>query len=106
VGAGDARHYVFAGQRGKLGGFSKLKRLLDEASGVTGWRTHDLRRTAATNMQELGIPNHIVQACLNHSVPGVGQIYLRSELEKQKADALATWATALTRIVGPLRAVS
>ena len=84
----------------KIGGFSKLKGLLDEASGVTDWRLHDLRRTAASNMQELGIRNEVVQAILNHAVPGVGGVYLRSELEKQKADALATWATALTRIVG------
>ena len=54
-------------------------------------------------MQELGIRNEVVQAILNHAVPGVGGVYLRAELEKQKADALATWATALTRIVGPVR---
>jgi len=54
-------------------------------------------------MQELGIRNEVVQAILNHAVPGVGGIYLRSELEKEKADALAVWATALTRIVGPVR---
>ena len=37
---------------------------------------------------------------MNHAVPGVGGVYLRAELEKQKDDALATWATALIRIVG------
>ena len=42
-----------------------------------------------------------MQAVLNHAVPGVGGIYLQDELEKQKADALATWAAALTQIVGP-----
>ena len=103
VGQGEARDYVFGGRLGKIGGFSKLKGLLDEASGVTDWRLHDLRRTAASNMQELGIRNEVVQAILNHAVPGVGGIYLRSELEKEKADALAVWATALTRIVGPVR---
>ena len=46
-------------------------------------------------MQDLGIRNEIVQAVLNHAVPGVGGVYLRAELEKQKADALATWAVAL-----------
>ena len=66
-------------------------------SGVTDWRLHDLRRTAATRMQGLGIPNHIVQAVFNHALPGVGGVYLQDELEQQKADALATWATALTQ---------
>lgn len=100
VGTGEARNFVFAGRRGKIGSFSMLKRQLDQASGVTGWRLHDLRRTAATNMQELGIRNEVVQAILNHAVPGVGGVYLRSELEKEKADALAKWAVALAKIVG------
>jgi integrase len=105
VGQGG-QDYVFAGNAGKISGFSKLKAALDEASGVEGWRLHDLRRTAATNMQELGIRNEVVQSILNHAVPGVGGVYLRSELEKQKAEALATWATALTRIVGQGRVVA
>ena len=46
-------------------------------------------------MQGLGIPNHIVQAVLNHALPGVGGVYLQNELEAQKAEALATWANAL-----------
>ena len=72
VGQGEARDYVFAGRVGKISGFSKLKAALDEASGVTDWRLHDLRRTAASKMQELGIRNHVVQAVFNHAVPGVG----------------------------------
>ena len=100
VGQGAARDFVFAGSVGKISGFSKLKAALDAASGVADWRLHDLRRTAASRMQGLSIPNHVVQAVLNHAVPGVGGHYLQDELEKQKADALTTWATALTRIVG------
>ena len=69
VGQGDARDYVFGGHTGKIGAFSKLKRMLDKASGVNDWRLHDLRRTAATNMQELGIRNEVVQAVLNHRCP-------------------------------------
>ena len=72
---------MFAGHVGKISGFSKLKIALDEASGVTDWRLHDLRRTAASKMQGLGIPNHVVQAVLNHAVPGVGGDYLQDELE-------------------------
>ncbi len=106
VGQGAARDYVFAGTVGKISGFSKLKAALDAASDVTDWRLHDLRRTAASRMQGLSIPNHVVQAVLNHAVPGVGGHYLQDELEKQKADALATWATALSRIVGQGRVVA
>ena len=77
---------MFAGSVGKISGFSKLKTALDEASGVSDWRLHDLRRTAASKMQGLGIANHVVQAVLNHAIPGVGGHYLQDELEKQKAE--------------------
>jgi integrase len=107
VGKGDARDLVFPSRLGKIGAFSRLKRMLDEASGVTDWRLHDLRRTAATLMQDdCHVPNFIVQAVLNHSLPGVAGVYLRGELEQQKREALATWAVALSKIVGPVRAVS
>jgi integrase len=106
VGQGGAQDYVFPGSVGKISGFSKLKIALDKASGVTDWRLHDLRRTAATNMQELGIRNEVVQSILNHAVPGVGGVYLRAEHEKEKADALATWAVALAKIVKPMAMVA
>ena len=106
VGKGEPDALVFPGLNGKISGFSKLKRALDAASGIKGWRLHDLRRTAATGMQNAGVPNHIVQTVLNHGVPGIGGVYLKSELEEQKAAALAAWAKALTRIVRPIRAVS
>src|SRR5262249_34205525 len=31
-----------------------------------GWRLHDLRRTAATRMAELGTLPHVIEAILNH----------------------------------------
>ena len=82
VGQGDARDYVFGGRLGKIGGFSKLKRMLDEASGVTDWRLHDLRRSAATGMQDIGVRGDIVQAVLNHSLPGVAAVYLALRTRK------------------------
>ena len=57
-------------------------------------------------MQELGVRGDIVQAVLNHAVQGVGGVYLRGELEKQKAEALATWAVALAKIVRPMTLVA
>jgi integrase len=106
VGRGDPNALVFAGIKGEISGFSKFKGRLDEVAGVANWRLHDLRRSAATHMQELGIRNEIVQAVLNHAVPGVGGVYLRAELERDKAEALRVWAIELERIVGRRRAAS
>ena len=54
-------------------------------------------------MQDLGVREDIVRAVLNHALPGVASVYLRDELEQQKATALAQWATALIKIVGERR---
>jgi integrase len=34
---------------------------------ATPWRLHDLRRTVATRMADIGIQPHIIEAVLNHS---------------------------------------
>ena len=101
VGRGGARDLVFpADSGGKIAAFSRWKGRLDRASGVSDWVIHDCRRSAASHMQDLGIRNDIVSAVLNHALPGVTAVYLRAELEKQKAEALLTWATAVERMVG------
>ncbi len=46
--------YVFSTCYGKrpISGFSKMKRKLDELSGVTDMRIHDLRRVCASGMSD------------------------------------------------------
>lgn len=102
---GAAKDLVFPGERGtKIGAVSKLKAALDEVSGVSDWRIHDIRRTAASLMQEAGVSETSIRAVLNHAISGVGQVYLRGELDKQKADALKEWGKELEKIVGIKRA--
>ena len=60
------RERVFGDGEGGFSGFSKCKERLDEACGVSGWTLHDLRRTAATRMADLGVQPHVVEAILNH----------------------------------------
>jgi len=69
---------------------------------VPHWTHHDLRRTAATRMAELGIAPHIIEAILNHvsgHKAGVAGIYNRAAYETQKRHALASWADHLLAIV-------
>ncbi len=107
IGNGVAADLIFPGEIGtKIGAVSKLKADIDKASGVKDWRLHDIRRTAASLMQEIGVSETAIRAVLNHAIPGVGQVYLRGELDRQKAEALATWADELGRIVGARRAAS
>jgi integrase len=86
-----------------VSGFSKAKARLDRLSGVTGWRLHDLRRTAASEMARLGHPPHVVAAILNHSpgsTQGITAIYNRHRYGDEKRQALAAWGRELERVLG------
>ena len=60
------REYVFGDGEGGFTGFSSAKERLDDACGVADWTLHDLRRTMATRMADLGVQPHVIEAILNH----------------------------------------
>ncbi len=109
IGSGEPTEFVFTGMQGKeISGFSKLKPELDRLSGVQNWRLHDLRRTGASEMQELGIDRMVIEAVLNHAIAGgAAAHYLHAMLDRAKADALQAWADHVDKIVtAKTRAVS
>lgn len=55
------------------------------------WTLHDLRRTLATRLNDLGISPHVVEHLLGHSVSGVAGIYNRSHYINEKKIALDKW---------------
>ena len=70
---------------------------LDEKVGkaVKPWTLHDLRRTAATRMADIGVQPHVIEAVLNHvsgHKGGVAGIYNRSIYATEKRAALDLWA--------------
>ena len=92
----DDRDNVFGRGKNGFSGFSRSKEALDEACGVADWTLHDLRRTAATRMSDLGIQPHIVEAVLNHvsgHKAGVAGIYNRSAYAAEKRTALELWGS-------------
>lgn len=54
--------------------WSKTKVKLDKDSGVTDWCIHDLRRTFATNLAQLGVQPHIIERLLNHASGAISPI--------------------------------
>lgn len=54
-----------------------------------GWTPHDLRRTGATMMQELGVTLEIIDRCQNHLLGGskVRRHYLHHDYAKEKTEA-------------------
>jgi hypothetical protein len=86
---------LFGGHNG-VQGWSKFKAALDRRSlnGMAPWRLHDLRRTVATGMAELGVQPHIIEAVLNHvsgHKAGVAGVYNRAVYAPEKAAALELW---------------
>jgi integrase len=78
---------------------AELDRRLGE---MKPWRLHDLRRTAATRMADLGVQPHIVEVILNHHSgfrSGVSGTYNRSPYEREVKAALALWADHVRALV-------
>lgn len=77
------REQLFGSRGAGFTNWQNAKVKLDQRLGdkVKPWRVHDLRRTTATHMAELGIQPHIVEACLNHYSGhrrGIRQVYNRA----------------------------
>ena len=82
--------------------FGKAKRVLDQLSGVTGWRLHDLRRTCVTGMARLGVAPHVADKILNHqagTISGVAAVYQRHEFLAERREALERWGAHVAAIV-------
>lgn len=77
-------------------GWSKHKAALDRRLGGTvgPFTLHDLRRTAATRMAELGVMPHIIERLLNHvsgEISGVAAVYNRAKYLAEIRTALELW---------------
>jgi integrase len=93
---------------------AQLDRRIQASHNCEPWRLHDLRRTAATRMADLGVSPHIVEAVLNHvsgHKRGVAGVYNRATYDSEKLTALNIWAERILSlaegrgsVVVPLRA--
>jgi integrase len=89
-------------QERTLHDFSRWKAELDQRSGVTNWRLHDLRRTAATGMARSGVSPHVVERILNHStgtLGGVAGVYNRFGYLPEMQAALETWQNHVLKVI-------
>lgn len=86
-----------------VSGWSKMKAMLDREMRINEpWRVHDLRRTAATGLERLGVPLQHTEAVLNHvsgSKAGIVGIYQRHKYEVEKRAALSKWSGHVLQLV-------
>jgi integrase len=111
----EGRDLVFGKGKGPFAGWSNAKETLDarlliarkailceKAKVLADWRLHDIRRTVATRMNDLGVQPHVVEAVLNHisgSKAGVAGIYNRSSYVNEKKAALDLWGAHVEALV-------
>ena len=67
--------------------------------GLTDFRGHDLRRTAASRMASSATPRLVIGKLLNHVESGVTAVYDRHSYDNEKRTALDGWARTLTGIL-------
>jgi integrase len=84
--------------------WARSKAELDRRLGnqVEAFTLHDLRRTVATGMANLGVLPHIIEAALNHQSghkKGVAGVYNRSPYLTEVKAALASWADHVLSLV-------
>ena len=103
--------FVF-GRKGPPSGWSKAKlrldRMMDQIAADAfeqnpqPWRLHDLRRTAASKMAEIGVSLPVIERALNHvseSFGGLRGVYQRHEFSAEMTDAFRRWDAHLRTII-------
>jgi len=62
------------------------------------WSPHDLRRTFATHLADLGVAPYVIERALNHTMQGVMAVYNRHDYLSERELALDAWSAELERI--------
>jgi integrase len=93
-----ARGLVF-GTATTTGVQSWLRRWCEREKISPPFTPHDLRRTCATRLSDLGVMPHVVEKILNHTMQGVMAVYNRAEYESERVEAMQRWADELERAI-------
>ncbi len=94
--------WVFPSTHGSANGYianvQKAAQTIQKESQVPDFRLHDLRRTAASTMAEMGISEFDIGKVLNHTNDSVTAVYNRHQYDAEKRRALEKWANRLDKI--------
>jgi integrase len=90
----NTTEYLFSDATG-FRDWDQGKARLDQRLGIAPWRLHDLRRTAATMMAEIGVLPHVIEQALNHQSGhkgGIAGVYNRSKMTDAVREGLQKWS--------------
>lgn len=88
-----ARH-PNAGKVAKIGKVREERKLV-----IDHFTPHDLRRTAATFLSEIGFMDEVIDSVLGHKKQGIIKVYNRNRYDKEKQQALEAWERRLRGIL-------
>jgi integrase len=80
---------------------TRHKRIGAQAEPMPDWTLHDLRRTLATGLADLGVLPHVTEKILTHNpkaLSGVAGIYNRHEYLAERKAAIEAWDQRLNSI--------
>jgi integrase len=80
---------------------ARTKKAMAQLCAAFKWtdaRAHDIRRTVATHLGEMGTAPHVISAILNHTDGSVTGVYNRFKYDAEKREALEKWAARLDQI--------
>ena len=81
---------------------SKIQKSIQEASKVKDFTFHDARRTFRTGLDQLNVPPHVKDECLNHARHGVGdKHYSQYDYLDEQREAFDAWAGYIEKLVYP-----
>jgi integrase len=110
----DKVHVFGAAARSGFGNWGQSKARLDarvlqarrekdpKAKRMPMWRVHDLRRSAATHMNTIGVAPHIVEVVLNHhsgTRGGIAGVYNKSRYSTEARELMERWSAHVMSIV-------
>jgi len=103
----DAEHrgpFVFTSTGDRpIAGWARIKTRLGDIAGVDDWVLHDIRRTFATRLAEIGTPRHVTESLLNHAPKGADRlaaVYQRFDHADEKRRAVEAWERRLRIVLG------
>jgi integrase len=93
--------FVFSSHGRRLN-VDRQKAAMMKACGVTDWWIHDIRRSVATGMGNIGIAPHVIECVMNHVAgfrAGVSGVYNKAKYQAEMKQALWRWNEHILALV-------
>ncbi|WP_069879911.1 site-specific integrase [Bosea sp. BIWAKO-01] len=96
-----AADLLFCNRRGgRLENWPKFQLRLFSLTSTSGWHRHDIRRTVATRLGNLGVAPHVIEVVLGHAVPhtALANVYNKSRYFAEHREAIQALADDLDQL--------